>query len=121
MAEIRLWRDWSAGWQDELHKLPATAQAQINASLSNLVQALASCTDVLSDPALAEWGPKKWETAQAQRSRGIWAEYHLGDRDNRARVVVCHMVEKDQIHLVARTAVHDHTKLRELVGRFTPR
>ncbi len=51
---------------------------------------------------------------------GVWAEYSLGDRDNRARVIVCHMVAAEVVYLVARTAIHDHGGLNKIVADFQP-
>ena len=55
-----------------------------------------------------------------QTTRGQWVEYRLGDADNRARAIICFDAREQIIYLVARTVIHDHTALRELVARFRP-
>lgn len=113
-----MWRDWSKGWHEALQRLPPADQLHIKNSLSELVKRLAVCSHALEDRDLAPWLPRPWAVARAQRSQGIWVEYSLGDRDNRARVIVCYMVAAEVVYLVARTAVHDHERLNSIVFDF---
>lgn len=113
-----MWRDWSKGWHEALQRLPATDQLHIKNSLFELVKRLAVCSNAMEDRALAPWLPRPWVVTRVQRSQGMWVEYSLGDRDNRARVIVCHMVAAEVVYLVARTAVHDHDGLNRIVSDF---
>ena len=120
MPEIRQWKDWSKGWREGLQRLPPSDQALINNSLRELLERLATCSHALDDRSLVPWQPKPWSVPRAQRSQGVWAEYSLGDRDNRARVIVCQMVAAEVVYLVARTAIHDHSGLNTIVNAFQP-
>jgi hypothetical protein len=86
-----------------------------------LLKALRDCSDPMLDGALQPWGPTRWAVARAHVKRGSWIEYRLGDDDNRARAIVCHDRANDSLILVARTAIHEHGALRELVSRFAER
>jgi hypothetical protein len=120
LPEIRKWKDWDKGWREGLQRLPPSDQLLINNSLLELLRRLAVCSHALEDSSLASWRPTRWGVQRVQRSQGIWVEYRLGDRDNRARVIVCHMVAAEVVYLVARTAIHDHEGLNKVVSGFQP-
>jgi hypothetical protein len=70
------------------------------------------------DAEFQRWSPSRWDVPRQQATAGDWVEYRLGDDENRARAIVCFDAKEQVIYLVARTAIHDHTSLRELVGAF---
>lgn len=120
MPEIRIFED---GWRDRrwkkgLGKLQKKDVGRIEESLRELIVALQGCRHPVLDPALQKWSPSTWHAPQAKKRRGSWCEYRLGDRHNRARVVVCHDPSEQVIYLVARTVVHDHRRLAEIVDKF---
>jgi hypothetical protein len=86
-----------------------------------LLEILKDCRDVRLDAALQPWSPVNWDPPRLQHTYGQWVEYRLGDQDNRGRAIICYDRVQDAIYLVARTAIHDHTTLRELVAKFTPK
>jgi hypothetical protein len=43
----------------------------------------------------------------------------LGDRENRARIIVC-QVATGAIHLIGRTVIHNHDGLNISANRFKP-
>jgi hypothetical protein len=120
LPEVRQWKDWGKGWREGLQRLPPSDQALINSSLLELLEHLAVCSHVLKDNSLARWQPRPWGVPRTQQSQGVWAEFSLGDRDNRARVIVCHMVAAEVVYLVARTATHKHDALNRIVADFHP-
>ncbi len=87
-------------------------------SLKRLVTKLQECKDPRRDPDLQLWRPTRWDVPRQLETLGKWVEYRLGDLENRARAIICFDESEDAIYLVARTAIHDHTSLRELVARF---
>jgi hypothetical protein len=122
LPEIRLAKTWKdPGWREALQKLQASAKFALEQSLVELVKALQECRSVKLDPSLQQWSPSRWDPPRDQATQGEWAEYRLGDSENRARVVICFDKEEDVIYLVARTAIHDHTALRKMVSIFNPR
>ncbi len=121
MPEIRAphsWRD--PRWERSVARLTPAQKFAIESSLKELVDALRECDDPLRDSALNRWSPSRWAAPRKQQGFGQWVEYYLGDADNRGRVIVCAVVQQEAIYLVARTAVHDHGALRELVASFRP-
>lgn len=119
MPEIRIfdegWRD--RRWKKSLRKLQKDDE-RIEESLRDLISALQVCTHPILDPGLQRWSPTSWHAPGRQRRLGSWCEYRLGDRNNRARVIACHDPSEGVIYLVARTAIHDHRRLAEVVDRF---
>jgi hypothetical protein len=70
----------------------------------------------------AGWSDRRWKEVPYKRDAyGTWIEFRLGDDDNRARAIVCYDRKAGVIYLVARTAIHDHRALNELVASFSPR
>ncbi|RME96950.1 MAG: hypothetical protein D6773_16460 [Alphaproteobacteria bacterium] len=119
MPELRLapqWRD--PRWKKGLDRLTAQQKLVIENSLRGLLRTLKHCRDPLLDDCLTTWAPSRWYVAREQARAGTWVEYRLGDDDNRARAIVCYDRKEQVIYLVARTVIHDHGSLRELVGRF---
>ena len=119
MPELRVhpsWRDkrWRTGFQ----KLPAHKQRIIENSLRDLLLALAKCRHPRFDGEFQRWSPSRWDVPRQQATAGDWVEYRLGDDENRGRVNICFDGKEQVIYLVARTAIHDHTALRELVAAF---
>jgi hypothetical protein len=94
-----------------MNRLTQAQQVEIENSLRELLAALLVCRNPLLDTTLQRWGPSRWGAPRRQSSKG--------DIDNRARVVVCLDREEGVLYLVARTAIHDHSTLRELVASFT--
>lgn len=121
MPELRLHHTWKdPRWRTALEKLPANQKFLLEESLRKLLQALQVCRDPQGDGALQAWRPTRWDAPRLQTTRAQWVEYRLGDADNRARAVICFDAREQVIYLVARTVIHDHTALRELVARFRP-
>ena len=122
MPELRIspqLRDqrWRKGYQ----RLTPGQKLVIDNSLRELLRTLQVCRDPMLDYALQQWRPTRWAVARKQAQEGEWIEYRLGDDDNRARAIVCYDKQEDVVYLVARTAIHEHSSLRELVARFRRR
>lgn len=113
------WRD--PRWRRGFKRLTSAQQLVLTNSLRGLLQTLQACKDPMLDSALQLWRPTKWAVAWDHARRGRWIEYRLGDSDNRGRAIVCHDRKNDTVYLVARTAIHEHGALRELVARFAER
>lgn len=111
-----MWAD--RRWQEEIQRLPPAQQFILVNSLRELLQALKGCRDPRRDQELRPWLPSRWDPPRLQATHGDWIEYRLGDDENRGRAVICHDRDEDVIYLVAKTAIHDHAALRELVARF---
>lgn len=103
-----------------MSRLSPVQQASLKGSLKGLLTALQVTRDPMLDTALQVWAPTNWDPPRIQGTYGKWVEYRLGDAENRGRVIICYDRENDAIYLVARTAIHDHTSLRELVASFRP-
>jgi hypothetical protein len=121
LPELRISLSWQKGWSEEIQKLQASAKFIIEQSLRELLVALQACKDPMLDVALQRWSPTKWDVPRKIASAGKWVEYRLGDDENRARAIICHDPELDAIHLVARTPIHDHASLRQLIAEFRPK
>ena len=119
MPELRKYHTWDdPRWRTSLEKLRPDQKFILNDSLSRLLQALQKCSNPRRDGELQEWLPSRWDVPRQQATRGEWVEFRLGDEENRARVIICFDRSEQVIYLVARTAIHDHTALRELVAKF---
>jgi hypothetical protein len=119
LPELRKYHTWDdSRWRAALEKLPANQKFVLNDSLTRLLRALQKCGDPRRDGQLQEWRPSRWDVPRQQATSGDWVEYRLGDEENRARVIICFDSREQVIYLVARTVIHDHTSLRELVARF---
>jgi hypothetical protein len=104
-----------------LAKLGPHPKFVIEASLRSLLAELQKCTSPSRDPVFQSWAPSRWDVPRHLATLGEWVEYRLGDKENRARAIICFDESENSIYLVARTAIHDHASLRELVGRFAPK
>jgi len=82
--------------------------------------ALQKCHHPRFDRELQKWSPSKWDVPRLLATKGDWVEYRLGDKENKGRAIICFDSKERIVYLVARTAIHDHTSLRELVARFSP-
>lgn len=120
LPEVWIAPTWSSDrhWKRGFERLSADQRELLTASLEDLVRALEVCRHPQLDPALARWSPTRWNAPGRQKARGSWVEYRLGDRGNKARVIVCYDSRADRIYLVARTAIHDHDRLTALVAQF---
>ena len=121
MPEVRIGAGWSdRRWKEALQKLTSSQKLVIENSLRGLLAALLECRDPLLDSALQAWNPSRWAVPYKRDAYGTWIEFRLGDDDNRARAIVCYDRKAGVIYLVARTAIHDHRALNELVTSFSP-
>lgn len=119
MPEIRLAHTWKdPRWQATIGRLPPVQRFAIENSLRLLIEALKTCRHPRLDGAFQGWNPTKWDAPRQQATRGDWIEYRLGDDENRARAIICWDSKEGVIYLVARTVIHDHTALREMVANF---
>lgn len=120
MPEIQV---YETGWQDRrwsksLKRLANNEREKLENALVELATDLAACTHPHLDGRMQRWSPTRWHAPGKQQKLGNWYEYRLGDRHNRARVIVCHDVKEDVIYLVARTAIHDLERLARIVSGF---
>lgn len=113
---IKGWND--PRWAAAVQKLPSNQKFALEQSLTGLLEALKECKHPRLDAKLQAWLPSRWDAPRDVATRGEFVEYRLGDRDNRARVIVCFDQKEKVIYLVARTVIHDHAALRELVASF---
>jgi len=118
LPRILIANTWHADrhWKKSLRKVPRERVEFLVQALLELVAALEHCAHPQLSPELQRWSPVKYHSPR--KKKGEWVEYHLGDRGNRARVVVCYLREEDVIFLVARTAIHDHRRLRMVTEGF---
>ena len=122
MPELRSYYTWrDPRWQSALSKAPASLRFLLEDSLRRLLRALQECRDPRLDSQLQEWSPTRWDVPRLQATKGEWVEFRLGDNENRARAIVCFDRKEQVIYLVARTVIHDHGALRELVAKITGR
>jgi len=113
VKDVPSWND--SRWLKGLARLPPQQKLQLSESLKDLLSALKACNHPRE---LKAWKPTRWNVPRAQETMGEWIEYYLGDRDNRARAIVCFDPKEKIVYRVARTAIHEHEALRELVARF---
>ena len=119
MPEIKQAPTWTdPRWQSTLSKLPPNQQFVLKSSLRDLLHVLMRCRDPRRDKELRRWSPTSWSVPHQQATEGEWTEYRLGDAENKGRAIICFDRSTDTIYLVARTAIHDHASLRELIAKF---
>ena len=109
----RTWND--PDWHRDRNRLPADQKSFIDESLASLYQALLHCR-YPRDRELQEWSPSKYSVSSVRAKWGEWIKYRLGDRDNRARVVIVFRSKENRIYLIARTLPHDSAHLKGLTG-----
>lgn len=121
MSEVRIyepgWKD--RRWEKSLRRLPQDQRDHLNAALVELAGDLMECRHPHLDPRMQRWHPTRWNAPRLQKRHGDWYEFRLGDRKNKARVIICHDARNQVIYLAARTAIHDLDRLQRVVGGFS--
>lgn len=105
-------------WTKAIKKLPKREAQQLEGSLVALIEALKESSHPILDPRLNRWSPSRYHGRS--RANVAWCEYRLGDRRNRARAIVAFDSSENTIYLFARTAIHDHRRVGELIKRYGP-
>lgn len=120
MPDLFIAPSWSdQRWQKAVQKLTSLQKLALENSLRELLTALKGCRHPMVDEVFKKWRPSRWDVPRIQATQGEWIEYRLGDDDNRGRVIICFDRKDNAIYLVARTPIHDHSSLRELVAKFS--
>lgn len=81
-----------------------------------MIAALSACSHPTLDPSLGRWSPSRYHGRT--RANLTWCEYRLGDRQNKARAIMACDSAEQTIYLVARTVIHDHRRIGEMIKRF---
>lgn len=120
MPEVRIYEPgwFDRRWEKSLKRQNRDEREQLERALVDLTADLAACRHPHLDNRMQRWSPSRWHAPGKQQAHGHWYEYRLGDRKNRARVIVCHDPKEDVVYLVARTAIHDLERLQAVVGDF---
>lgn len=103
-------------WTKAIKKLPKRDAKRLEDSLVGLIAALKGCSHPTLDPSLSRWSPSRYHGKT--RANLTWCEYRLGDRRNKARAIVAYDLANSTIYLVARTVIHDHRRVGEMIKRF---
>ncbi len=103
-------------WTKATKKLPKRDAQQLEESLVGLIEALRDCSHPTLDPKLNRWSPSRYHGKA--RANVTWCEYRLGDRRNKARAIMAYDSSDNTIYLVARTVIHDHRRIGEMINRF---
>ena len=119
MPEVRAceptWLDRK--WTKAIKKLPKRDAQQLEDSLVGLIEALKHCSHPTLDPKLNRWSPSRYHGKA--RANFTWCEYRLGDRQNKARAILAYDSSENTIYLVARTVIHDHRRIGEMIKRYS--
>ena len=103
-------------WTKAFKKLAKRDAERLENSLVELIEALKDCSHPILDPRLNRWSPSPYRGRS--RAKVSWCEYRLGDRQNKARAILAYDSSDNTIYLVARTVIHDHRRLGELIERY---